>query len=256
MRKFLVFALIAASASFLTGCYPLHPSRMLKTDKDFKYSTPPKVKLQEYTISPNDIIEFRLYTNEGFKLVDLTSLEAGNALNRQSNFITYLVDFEGNSKLPIIGKVNLKGLTLRQAEAMLEEKYAVYYNKPFAIVKVENRRIVVFPGSSGSAKVVNLVNENTTILEALAMVGGIQETGRANRIKLIRGDLKNPEVYLIDLSTMEGLKEADFIVQSNDIIYVEPIPDVSRGIVQRLSPIVSIMSGLIVIYSVFRIASN
>ncbi len=41
------------------------------------------------------------------------------------------------------------------------------------------------------------------------------------KIKIIRGDLKNPQILLIDLSTLEGLRKADLIIQSNDIIYVE-----------------------------------
>jgi polysaccharide biosynthesis/export protein len=249
MRKILLYSLLTA-VTVLTGCYPLHPSRMLKTGKDFKYTTPPKEKVTSYTISPNDIIDFRLYSNDGFKLVDLTSLEAGTQTNLRNNIMTYLVDNEGYVKLPIIGRILLKGYSLSQAETMLEEKYAVYYNKPYAIVKVSNRRVVVFPGAGGTAKVVDLINENTTILEAIAMAGGLQEKGRANRIKLIRGDLKNPEVYLIDLSTIEGMKQADFIVQSNDIIYVEPIPDITRGIVERISPIISLLSSAVVVYTV------
>ena len=44
---------------------------------------------------------------------------------------------------------------------------------------------------------------------------------RANRIKLIRNINGNQEVYLIDLSTIDGIKDGSIILQSNDIIYVE-----------------------------------
>ena len=33
--------------------------------------------------------------------------------------------------------------------------------------------------------------------------------------------MKNPQVIVIDLSTLEGMRKADLIVQSNDIIYIE-----------------------------------
>lgn len=255
MYKALVFCLFAAALT-LTGCYPLHPSVMLKTGDDFQYSTPPKEQAKEYTINPNDVIDFRLYSNDGFKLVDLTSLETNAQLNTQNTSMRYLVDNEGFTKLPIIGRISVKGMTIRQVEDTLESKYSAYYNKPFAIVKVGNRRIIVFPGQGGTARVVDLVNENTTLVEALAMVGGLQETGRSKRIKLIRGDLSNPQVYLIDLSTIEGMKQSPFIVQSNDIIYVESIPDISRGVLARLSPIISILSSMVVIYSVVNLASQ
>ncbi len=255
MRKLLIYCLFPMIAAVLHGCYPLNPSVMLKTGKDFNYSEPPKEKLKAYTISPNDIIEFRLFSNDGFKLVDLTQMEGNTNLMRNS-IMTYLIDIDGYAKLPILGRVKLENLSIREAETMLEEKYAAYYNKPFAIVKVSNRRIVVFPGHGGTAKVLDLVNENTTILEALAMAGGLQESGRSNRIKLIRGELKNPQVYLIDLRTIEGMKQADFIVQSNDIIYVEPIPDYTRGIVSRISPVISLISSALVVYSFVKIIDN
>jgi polysaccharide biosynthesis/export protein len=256
MRRIVLLCFISA-VTVLTGCYPLHPSVMLKTGKNFKYSTPPSVRQINYTINPNDLIDFRLYSNDGFKLVDLTSLEGNQNQPVRQIPMDYLVDNEGFTKLPIIGRVNLKGMTLSEAENMLQEKYTLYYNKPFVIIKVSNRRVTVFPGSSGgTARVINLINENTTVIEALAMAGGIQETGRANRIKLIRGDVKNPEVYLIDLSTIEGMKQSDFIVQSNDIIYVEPIPDVTRGLVARISPVVSLLSSALVFYSVIKVITR
>jgi polysaccharide export outer membrane protein len=120
------------------------------------------------------------------------------------------------------------------------------------MLRVINRRVIVFPGSGGDAKIVQLENDNTTLIEALAIAGGITNTGRAKRVKLIRGDLKNPNVYLIDLSTMEGIKNADLVMQANDIIYVEPIPRISQGIVAELAPIVTIITSTILIYSFIK----
>ena len=113
-------------------------------------------------------------------------------------------------------------MTLREAGLYLEEAYSEYLNNPMVRLQVMNKRVTIFPGGSGgSAKVINLVNNNTTLIEALALAGGIND-GKAYKIKLIRGDLKNPTIYQIDLSTVEGLKQADLVLQANDIIYVEP----------------------------------
>ena len=83
---------------------------------------------------------------------------------------------------------------------------------------------------------------NTTLIEALALVGGITGNSRANRVKLIRNNKGNQEVYLIDLSTIEGLNNANTILQSNDIIYVEPNPNYAREILQDISPILSVIT--------------
>ena len=61
----------------------------------------------------------------------------------------------------------------------------------------------------------------TLLPEVLAKAGGLNRQLKAYNIKIIRGDLANPEVRIINLSTLEGLRTADLTVQSNDIIYVE-----------------------------------
>jgi polysaccharide export outer membrane protein len=60
------------------------------------------------------------------------------------------------------------------------------------------------------------------------------------------------DVYLIDLSTIEGLKYADLIVQANDIIYVEPVPEIGRELVKDIAPIVSLLSSVWLIYITFQ----
>ena len=76
----------------------------------------------------------------------------------------------------------------------------------------------------------------------LAASGGIPENGKADQIKLIRGDLKNPEVYLIDLSTLKGIKNADLVLQANDIIYIELRKDYVRKVLAETAPILAILS--------------
>jgi len=154
-------------------------------------------------------------------------------------------------KLPIIGRTKLAGLTIREAELMLEEKYAEFYNKPFVMLNVTNRRVIVFPGTGSDASVINLTNNNTTLLEALALAGGIS-TGKANRIKLIRGDIKDPQVYLIDLSTIEGMTQANMVIQANDIIYVEPVLKFTRTILAELNPIIGILTSIFLITTLIQ----
>ncbi|MFW5725619.1 MAG: polysaccharide export protein EpsE, partial [Bacteroidota bacterium] len=76
--------------------------------------------------------------------------------------------------------------------------------------------------------------------------------GRASKVKLIRGDLSDPQVFLIDLSTIEGVRDADMIIQANDIIYVEPRERVPQRIMENLGPYLTLLSTALLVYSLFQ----
>ena len=138
-----------------------------------------------------------IYANKGHKLIDLTT--ANSAVFR--NEVDVIIESDDSIKMPLIGRVKIAGLTVKEAEKMLEEKYSSLYLDPFVNIKITNKRVIVFPGNGGQAKVLNLANNNTTVMEALANAGGVLEDGKAFKIKLIRKN-KDPEksalVYLME----------------------------------------------------------
>jgi polysaccharide biosynthesis/export protein len=234
---------------FISGCKVFVPSKMLRQGSYPISQFPDTLKQQEYKIAVNDQLQINVYTNDGEKIID--PIGTANNLTVQTANSMYLVEFDGQIKLPIIGRTQISNLTLREAEKMLEEKYATYFNKPYVQLKVTNNRVTIFPGGQGSqALVVTLNNPNTTLFEALAIAGGIQD-GKAHKIKLIRGNLKNPQVYLIDLSTIEGMTKANLILQANDIIYVEPRNKVPQKIIEGITPYLTLLSTFLLIYGVF-----
>lgn len=246
MKKLhLILIIIVASIGF-TSC--INQSIMLKTSKDYVFDTPKDTTSAEYILQPNDLFIFRLYANDGFKLIDISNGAQGSGqminLNGGAAIFRYLVEHDSTVKLPILGRVELGGKTIREAELYLQEKYAYSFNDPFVQIFVNNRRVFVFPGSFGNATVVGLTNNNTTLIEALALAGGVAEFGKAQKVKLIRktGDQNDPLVYEFDLSTIEGLKYANMVVQTEDIIYVEPRKRVLSNVLKEITPFVSILT--------------
>jgi len=120
-----------------------------------------------------------------------------------------------------------------------------YYKDPYVVVKFKNKRVVVLGHPEG--QVINLENEDMALLEVLALAGGLSDDSKAHNIRLIRGDLQDPEVQIIDLSTIEGMMKADLKVYSGDIIYIEPVVrGFSRGS-RDILPLVSILASTIAI---------
>ena len=232
---------------------------MLKTDREYKFDTPDSVQRDQYVLGPNDLIQFRLFANNGYKIIELTSgAEAesttggggarGGMMMFQGNMINYSIQPNGYVRIPLLDTVNITGLTIRQAEDSLARMYSKYYVEPFVQLWVENRRIIIFPGAGGAARVIPITNNNLTLVEGLALAGGISDRGRAAKIKLIRNEGDKQQVYMIDLSTIEGLRYTGLILQANDIIYVEPRPDLAREILRDVTPIISLISSALFIY--------
>lgn len=223
---------------------------MLKTSKDYTYDKiADSLSKQDYKIEANDIVNVRIFSNDGFKIVDLAS---STQLNRFIE-LDYVVNRDGTCKLPLIGRVKIAGLSVREATEYLEQVYADYYVKPFVNMNVINKRVIVFPGNGGVAKVLNLTNNNTTVIEALALTGGISEDGKAYKVKLIRNqDNEKPKVYLMDLSKIEGIAFGNTVVLAHDIIYVEPRYRFARTLVAEITPIVSLISTTFLLYSLIK----
>ena len=96
-------------------------------------------------------------------------------------------------------------------------------------------------GGSGRATIVALESENVTLIEVLAKAGGVGRYSYANRIKVIRGDLRNPQVFTVDLTRWDSFQKSNLIMQPNDIVYIEPL---RRGFLEFFSDI-SAISGII-----------
>ncbi|MBN2669406.1 MAG: polysaccharide biosynthesis/export family protein [Bacteroidales bacterium] len=217
-------------------------NRMFSTDSSYPYSSFEESK-PEYIIHPYDKLSIKVYTNKGDRLIDVK----GELKNMQDPII-YSVEHDGQVKVPTIGRINLAGLTLRQAETLLEESYKAYYNDPFVFIQVTNKRVIVFNSGSSGGHVVNFDNENYTLIEALAEAGGISDVGKAYKIKLLRGDLNNPEVYTFNVRKLKDIKSVNFQLQANDIIYVEDRPRYGSKVLQEVMPYLTLFTSVFTVY--------
>ena len=234
---------------FFSSCKVFRSNLMLKTPTDFAYDQlQDSVTKQSYKIEVNDLVQVRIFSNDGFKIINIENV-SGNYARID---LDYLVEQDGRVKLPLVGKVALSGLTIAEAETFLQKIYNDFYVNPFVSVKVVNKRVIIFPGTGGKAQVINLQNNNTTVIETIALGGGIQEDGKAYKVKLIINDGKNrPKVYLMDLSKIEGIAMGNTVVMANDIIYVEPRYRFAKTLMGEITPLISLLTSTFLLYSLF-----
>jgi polysaccharide export outer membrane protein len=165
--------------------------------------------------------------------------------------LDYLVRRNGTVELPVIGVYPVSGLTVVQLEDSLTKTLAKNFQSPFVQIRLTNQRVIVFPGR-GQAQVVVLPNVNSTLLEVIALAGGIGDDSYSNSIKIMRKTKSNKrEVYKIDLSTIEGVKDAEMIVQSNDYIYIDYKPRIASGVLTEIAPWISLFTTSLTLFYIF-----
>jgi polysaccharide export outer membrane protein len=222
--------------------------------ENFTFDSIPLKPTEDYVIGPGDRFTFNFSTNNGERVLSsMTGINNADSYNNKNNQLIqdYLVRRDGTAELPVIGLLKVQGYTTIKLEDTLTELLSKNYIDPFVQIKLSNQRIIIFPGR-GEAKVVYLSNVNTTLLEVIALAGGLSEDARANSIKLIRKNKNKREIYKIDLSTIQGLKQAEMIVQSNDYVYVDVKPRIASSVLTEVSPWLSILTSVLLIFTLTR----
>ena len=216
---------------------------------------------KNYIITKNDLLDIQVYTNNGERLIDPNyEFEVGgggnnqNLINRETARPRYLVQRDGYVRLPMLGKVKLDGYTLNEADSILQKEYSEYYKDAFVYTKYLNKRVFILGAIGGvqgggglvggGGRVVALENEDMTLIEVLTSVGGVSGSARVGNIRLIRGDLKDPYVEVIDLSTIQGMKKATLKLEPMDVIYIEPLRRPFLEAFRDYSSLVSFITGL------------
>ena len=234
-----------------SSCKVFYPNLMFKTSK--KDLTPDSLitdTADAFLIKPGDILDFQIFSNKGFRLVDFGLEQQGSQQSiTRMGVMEYVVLQDSTVVLPILGATKIAGYSREEAIIYLEKLYSGIINDPLVFLKITNWRVYVFSGI-GNAQAVPIDNINTSLLEILASFGGIPKNSKSFRIKIIRGGLKDPVVRVIDLYKMNKLKLYDLNIQSNDIIYIEPVYRITSGILGEISPILSLISTFILIYTI------
>ncbi len=256
MKRLIKSLFVVSITLILCACANINSNIMFKIPKgeNFTFDSIPLKPTEDYVIGPGDRFTFHFSTNNGERVLSsMTGINnADSYINKNNQLIQdYLVRRDGTAELPVIGLLKVQGYTTIKLEDTLTELLSKNYIDPFVQIKLSNQRIIIFPGR-GEAKVVYLSNVNTTLLEVIALAGGLSEDARANSIKLIRKNKNKREIYKIDLSTIQGLKQAEMIVQSNDYVYVDVKPRIASSVLTEVSPWLSILTSVLLIFTLTR----
>ena len=188
--------------------------------------------LYDARIMPKDILTITVNTvnpeaSEPFNLIVRPTLRAGATINSATggSLQTYLVDNNGCIDFPVVGTLQVGGLTKSMCEKLIHDKIKRYMNaeeNPIVTVRMSNYKISVI-GEVNRPGMFTVSNEKVNIFEALAQAGDLSIYGVRDRVKLIReNDKGRKEIHTINLNDADIVNSPYYYLQQNDVLYVEP----------------------------------
>ncbi|MBC7450804.1 MAG: polysaccharide biosynthesis/export family protein [Cytophagales bacterium] len=254
MKKYVLVLLILCSSAFFS-CRSYNQFRMFETGRSILVDSVERLRNKsdkDYVFKVNDMFTLQVYTNSGEAVVDPNNeLQSKSSVTKDPvTPVKYTVYSDGFAYLPMIGKIQLTGMSVDSADQLLSEKYALYYTSPYVRTSIVSKRVIVFGPEGG--KIIPLEYQNMNLIEVIARYGGIKTDGKANNIRVLRGDMKNPDVQLINLTTIEGLRLANTDMEPGDIVYIEPKHKVWKEGMADILPFASITTSIVTLFLLFR----
>ena len=134
---------------------------------------------------------------------------------------TYLVNSHGEIDFPVLGKLQVGGMTRSELTDMMTKRISAYVKSPIVTIQIRNFKVSVL-GEVNKPGTVNVPNERLSVLDALGMAGDLTIYGNSTNVLLIRDNNGLKEYHRFDLTSAEMLTSPYYYLQQNDVLYVEP----------------------------------
>ena len=229
MKKISYFFLAAVAVLAVTSCSTPKNVAYIQNSDSIDYSK--SEFLYDARIMPKDILTITVNTvnpeaSEPFNLLIHNTLNASRSIATSGGSLqTYLVDNNGCIDFPVVGTLQVGGLTKSMCEKLIHDKIQRYMNaeeNPIVTVRMSNYKISVI-GEVNRPGMFNVGNEKINIFEALAQAGDLSIYGVRDRVKLIRENAKGrKEIHTINLNDANIVNSPYYYLQQNDVVYVEP----------------------------------
>ncbi|KRO66341.1 MAG: hypothetical protein ABR84_04555, partial [Cryomorphaceae bacterium BACL21 MAG-121220-bin10] len=155
----------------------------------------------------------------------------------------YLVDAQGLIELPLIGNVNVLGLSSSAVEDLLETKLSTYVIDPVVTVRLVNYKITVL-GEVARPGTFTFLEERMTLPMVLGTAGDLTINGDRRNVQVVRTQGDSLVGQQLDLTRGDLTNSPYYYMQQNDLIYVGPntAKVKSSGLVGNVGTLTSVLS--------------
>jgi polysaccharide export outer membrane protein len=244
MNKFFLFIFLIAS---LSSCISAKKTTNFQGEISNE-STLHKLKNAPYKLQVNDVLSIEIKAEDPKLVALFGASKSSEGSGGDLYFNGYTVDRHGNIRIPYIGEVNVLGYTEKEVREKIESELKNFIKNTksiFVTVKLSGIKFIV-SGEVGSPGTVNLLQNQVSIVEALANAGDISVLGDRKNVQIIRKTIDGVQRYTVDITSIDVFNSEHFYIQPNDVIYVAALPQKTWGTgttgLQTFTTIASILS--------------
>ena len=152
------------------------------------------------------------------------AVSEGTVMNPGASAVSgYLVSNAGTITFPVLGEIQVLGMTHAELAAELQKRLRDQGHILDAVVTVKlmNFKVSVLGDVQRPGQIM-ATGERLTIFEALSMVGDLTIYGQRTNVMVIREENGVRTIGELDLSSKDVFNSPYYYLHQNDVVYVEP----------------------------------
>ena len=175
----------------------------------------------ENTFKIDDVISINVSTLDQEASLPFNVFKGVMTNGSRPEQLDYIIDKNGNIDFPVLGEINIVGLTPEETKNLLKEKLQPYLKDPIINIRLVNFTVTVL-GQVNKPGTYFVNGEQITVLEAIGLANDLNIKGLRKNVLVIR-DFNGTKVYTrIDLTSKDALNSPVYYLTQNDVVYVEP----------------------------------
>lgn len=145
----------------------------------------------------------------------------------------YLVDNDGNILMYKLGVIHVEGLTRSELKYKLQKDLSPYLIDAVVAIRFLNNHVTIL-GEVAKPQVLNIPNEQISLLDAIGQSGDLTITGRRDNILVIRETPAGKQFKRLNITDNSIFYSPFYYLKPDDVVYVEPTLAKIKGQKQQI----------------------
>ena len=178
----------------------------------------------DYKLQPGDNLYIHVINTIDERSAASINGDIRGYLSNESNIYlqTTTIDENGYVEMPLVGKIEVKNLTVDEAKDKLQTAINTYINGSMLVVKLASFNLTLL-GEVSKPGMYKVYQSRINLFEAVALAGNMTNFAKKSDVKIIRQTDYGSEIVTVDMGQADILSSPYYYLKPNDIIYVEPL---------------------------------